>query len=176
MNGTYSISSIRAKLPASAGAGGQYVCADTNGTFYKTTTCGAGGAGGGANVASANTWTAPQTFAAGISTAALPGLSATLTPLAGGPITTPTFGLSLPDASKPWMIQAAATSPSTDNNGGVLYVTKDTSYGSLTATGGQYSAIFGLNIVREGVWTNQDGILGSIYNYNTGNSLQLQYR
>jgi hypothetical protein len=100
----------------------------------------------------------------------LPGLSTTLTPLVGGPITTPTYGLHLPDASKPFTIQATATSPSTDNNGGVLYVTKDTSYGSLTATGGQYSAIFGLNIVREGVWTNQDGILGSIYNYNTGNS------
>jgi hypothetical protein len=39
LNGTYSISGIRAKLPASASTGGQYVCADSNGTFYRQASC-----------------------------------------------------------------------------------------------------------------------------------------
>jgi hypothetical protein len=39
LNGTYSISGIRAKLPASASTGGLYVCADSNGTFYRKASC-----------------------------------------------------------------------------------------------------------------------------------------
>jgi hypothetical protein len=39
LSGTYSTSAIRANLPASAGTGGQYVCADANGTFYRKASC-----------------------------------------------------------------------------------------------------------------------------------------
>jgi hypothetical protein len=117
------------------------------------------------------TWTAPQTFSGGIQTPALPGLSSTLLPVPGGPYNSQTFGLSLSDVSKPWLIRGLATSPATENPGGLLYVTKGTAYSPAGGpSSGEFPAILGINVISDGVWSNQAAILGSVYNSNTQHS------
>jgi hypothetical protein len=101
--------------------------------------------------------------------AALPGLSTSVTfpSMFAGPAS---FGIALPSAMNPWVITGTATSAATDNSGGVLYVAKTTAYSTAALGPGSAPAIYGYNQVSDGVWGNQQGVLGTILNNNTQHS------
>lgn len=104
----------------------------------------------------------------GVNPAVMPGLNSANLPMSGSVFAPATFGMLLPDASKPWMIQAAATNPGVDNVGGVLMINKSTSYSGLAP--GNVPALIVQNKIANGVTGNQTGILGVVYNSNTLNS------
>ncbi len=102
-------------------------------------------------------------------TGGLPGLGAHVS--APSPFSLPAGpGLGLPNAGQPWIVAGTATSPSTDGNGGLLYVAKTTKYSTPGILVGEQPAMYAYNEVGDGVWGNQSGVLGSIFNANTQDS------
>jgi len=101
---------------------------------------------------------------------ALPGLSTSVP--APSTFSLPnSYGLDLgTNPSGPWIIADKVTSADSDQYGGALYVAKTTDYGTAADAGGNAPAIYGFNIVSDGVWGNQAGVMGVIHNSNTQHS------
>ena len=79
-------------------------------------------------------------------------------------------GVQLPSAAQPLIMAGTASSPETDGNGGILYVAKTTAYRTAGLRPGNAPAISGVNVIKDGVWGNQTGVLGYVANGNTQHS------
>lgn len=110
------------------------------------------------------------TVSGALTAPALPGLSTTVSfpsTFSGAP----SFGLQLPSAAHPWVINATANSAANDGFGGALYVAKTVSY--TGNANGNSPVIYAFSQVADGVSSNETAILANIYNSNTMNSQPL---
>lgn len=112
----------------------------------------------------------------GINTGAngvLPGLSNAITlPTGAGYgwiFAGPTPGLNVGTNSQlPWTVFGTVTDKALDYPAGVLYAAKDARYSPAGApASGEFPAFLGATNIANGTESNETGILGSVYNYNT---------
>jgi hypothetical protein len=149
--------------PITSAAGYHFLCFSANAQGGALIASGAGGAASQLPLNFNINGIASQ-LNASIPAGALPGLSPTITPL-GGPFSSPTFGLNLPNSSQPWIVQAPATSIANDNPAGVMEVIKNTAYSG--AASGNVPAFSAVNVIGNGVQGGQSGGLFTAFNLNT---------